>query len=143
MPALPALTVIRSKLKLAATVPLLCPADVQARNTLVHPWMSRLMLPPVVVLKVPEPVVDVHEILGPSVVVRFVVALEAILKVVVALRCKVSANAIVGRAKNAALTTPSASTIIFLLISYLSFAAPRKVLYVPRAFDRGPLIADL
>jgi len=111
--------VIRSKLPAAEIVPLLCPAEVQGRNTLVQPWNSRLVLPPVVVLKVPDPVVEVHEILGPSVDVRFP-PLPVILKVVVALTCKVSADAIAGRAKSAALTTASASTIIFLLMLYLS-----------------------
>jgi len=137
MPALPLLTVIRSKLALAAIVPLLCPAEVQGRNTLLQPCSIRLALPPVVVLKVPVPVVDVQLMLPPSVDVRLPVVLDAILKLVAALTCAVSADAIAGRAKNAAPTTASASTIIFLLM-FASFLWPCGWSYGTRgAVDRG------
>src|SRR6476620_6593472 len=121
-------TMIPLKLLLSAIVPLLWPAVVQAKpNGPVHPWKVRLRKPLVVVLKLPEPVVDVHCTLAPSVVVM-VPPLPVTVKPTVSLRCQTCADAAAGSANSAAQATASPRAIIFLLMLYLS-SLPRGKLF--------------
>jgi len=111
---------IASKVAETAIVPLPWPGELQPKpNGPVQPCEIRLILPPVVVLKVPEPVSDVQLTVPPSVVVR-VPPLPATLKLVVESRCQLCADASAGRASIAALTAANASKIVFLLMLHLS-----------------------